>query len=125
LSRSIDGDGQQFILSNSPRAVVIQDFNAAAEPFETGVPDDGDTVREEGEGEEGGFLAAFVFPSAIRVSGQGPPMTMISVGLSGVVLTASSLEYQLNSGAWTSVPGGSVPPVRPFHHRPWLSGRCR
>ncbi|MEO0465543.1 MAG: hypothetical protein AAF216_03290 [Pseudomonadota bacterium] len=103
-----DGDGYEFILSSSTRALVVQDFNASAEPFETGSVDDGDGLREEGEGEEGGFLAGFSFPG--DDSGVWASSTYADDfgGLSGVTLTASSLEYQLNSGAWTAVPGGSV-----------------
>jgi len=103
-----DGDGFGFILSNSPRAVVIQDFNAAAEPYETGILDDGDGLREEGEGENGSFLAEFTFAATDTGEWVGSTYEDDFGGLSGVVLTASSLEYQLNSGAWAGVPGGSV-----------------
>lgn len=102
------GEGNEFILSNSPRAVVVQDFNASAEPFETGAPDDGDTVREEGEGEEGSFLAEFSFSSGDTGVWAGSTYQDDFGGLTAVVLTASSLEYQLNSGSWTAVPGGAV-----------------
>lgn len=103
-----DSDGSSFILSNSPRAIVIQDFNASAEPFETGIPDDGDGIREEGEGEEGAFLAEFSFSSGDTGVWAGSTYRDDFGGLSAVTLTASSLEYQLNSGGWTAVPGGSV-----------------
>ncbi|MEM1105528.1 MAG: hypothetical protein AAGH87_03985 [Pseudomonadota bacterium] len=103
-----DADGFTFLLSNMSSGTITQNFNASGEPFETGAPDNGDGIRQEGEGEEAEFEANYAFPAADSGIWTGTTFEDDFGGLQDVQLTLSSLEYRLNAGAWVTIDPANV-----------------
>lgn len=103
-----DSDTAGFLLSANPFTAPQQTFNQTGSAFETGAPDDGDNIREEGEGEQAYFEAGYVFDGSDPGTWTGSSYSDGFGGLNQVVLNVSSLEYKLNAGAWTAVPSGSL-----------------
>lgn len=99
-----DSEGAGFLLSTNPVVGATQVFNQSGSPFETGAPDDGDSIREEGEGEEAEFSASYSFDGSDTGTWAGSTYGDNYGGLSAATLTAGSLEYRLNNGSWTGVP---------------------
>ncbi|MEM1086537.1 MAG: hypothetical protein AAGH90_02320 [Pseudomonadota bacterium] len=104
------GDTEQrgFLLSNNTYFQATQRFNQTGAPFQTGAPDNGDGIQQEGEGEQAFFEAEYEFDPSDPGVWAGSTYSDDFGGLSAVVLNASTLEYSLNNGAWFSVPSTSV-----------------
>ncbi|MEO0548290.1 MAG: hypothetical protein AAFZ91_00095 [Pseudomonadota bacterium] len=99
-----DSASTGFLLSTYPNVAATQVFNQSGSPFETGTPDDGDGLREEGEGEEAQFSASYFFDVSDAGVWTGSTYVDDFGGIAAATLTPDTLEYRLNGGAWVAVP---------------------
>jgi uncharacterized repeat protein (TIGR01451 family) len=97
-----------FLLSNNTEFSSEQNFNQIGGPFETGAPDDGDDIRQEGEGEQGRLEAEYDFDTNDPGVWTGTTHSDDFGGIAGVRLNASSLEYNLNDNGWVQAPAASI-----------------
>jgi uncharacterized repeat protein (TIGR01451 family) len=100
-----------ILLINNPGLASVQNFNVATAPsgsFETGSQDNGNAVRDPGEGEFMTFTADYTFGAGYAGNWSGSTYSDNFASLAGQTLVANSLEVQVNGGSFQAVPGGSV-----------------
>jgi uncharacterized repeat protein (TIGR01451 family) len=77
--------------------------------FETGVPDDGDAVRELGEGEFIPVVSTYAIDAGYAGVWAGSTYRDDFAGMSGARLVPTTLQVSINGGSsWSAVPGGAV-----------------